>query len=157
MDQGPFSKAAADNALDRLIAIARSDTGQSRRVANFLLAWWNGEDCGHFPIADLFGVDATIATHITTIVGFLGQHEGAIYPDAFGCKAEMIELVGLAGFRRLEVFQRAEQPARYRSPTVARAGDRSEERRVGKEGVSTCKSRWLPYHKKKKHKRNAEN
>src|SRR3546814_18292188 len=24
--------------------------------------------------------------------------------------------------------------------------DRSEERRVGKEGVSTCKSRWSPYH-----------
>src|SRR3546814_12435656 len=28
--------------------------------------------------------------------------------------------------------------------------DRSEERRVGKEGVSTCRSRWSPYHKKKK-------
>src|SRR3546814_12718748 len=26
---------------------------------------------------------------------------------------------------------------------------RSEERRVGKECVSTCKSRWQPYHKKK--------
>src|SRR3546814_16761909 len=25
-------------------------------------------------------------------------------------------------------------------------GSRSEERRVGKEGVSTCKSRWSPYH-----------
>src|SRR3546814_16092649 len=25
------------------------------------------------------------------------------------------------------------------------AGDRSEERRVGKEGVSTCRSRWSPY------------
>src|SRR3546814_19155795 len=24
--------------------------------------------------------------------------------------------------------------------------DRSEERRVGKEGVSTCRSRWSPYH-----------
>ena len=93
MDQGPFSEAAARNALDRLIEIARSDTGQARRVANFLLAWWNGDDCGHFPIADLFGVDATIATHMTTIIGFLGQHEGAIYPDAFGRKAEMIELV----------------------------------------------------------------
>jgi len=93
MDQGSFSEAAARNALDRLIEIARSDTGQARRVANFLLAWWNGEDCGHFPIADLFGVDATIATHMTTIIGFLGQHEGAIYPDAFGRKAEMIELV----------------------------------------------------------------
>src|SRR3546814_18073885 len=26
---------------------------------------------------------------------------------------------------------------------------RSEERRVGKESVSTCRSRWSPYHKKK--------
>src|SRR3546814_16134892 len=31
---------------------------------------------------------------------------------------------------------------------------RSEERRVGKECVSTCRSRWSPYHSKKnKHKR----
>src|SRR3546814_15088673 len=27
---------------------------------------------------------------------------------------------------------------------------RSEERRVGKEGVSTCRSRWVPYHEKTK-------
>ncbi|WP_257558390.1 hypothetical protein [Sphingobium sp. CFD-2] len=81
------------NALDYLIDVARSDPAQARRVANFLLAWSNGDDCGHFPIADLFGVDATIATHMTTIIGILGQHEGAIYPDAFARKAEMIELV----------------------------------------------------------------
>src|SRR3546814_14395646 len=29
---------------------------------------------------------------------------------------------------------------------------RSEERRVGKECVSTCRARWLPYHAKKKKK-----
>src|SRR3546814_14784146 len=36
---------------------------------------------------------------------------------------------------------------------------RSEERRVGKECVSTCRSRWSPYHKKKKNKdkKNKEN
>ena len=28
-------------ALERLIQIAQGDTGQSRIVANFLLAWWN--------------------------------------------------------------------------------------------------------------------
>src|SRR3546814_18227400 len=28
---------------------------------------------------------------------------------------------------------------------------RSEERRVGKECVSTCRSRWSPYHEKNKH------
>src|SRR3546814_14577320 len=27
--------------------------------------------------------------------------------------------------------------------------DRSDERRVGEEGVSTCRSRWQPYHKNK--------
>src|SRR3546814_13763420 len=32
--------------------------------------------------------------------------------------------------------------------------ERSEERRVGKEGVSTCRSRWSPYHYKKKKKMN---
>src|SRR3546814_17110955 len=32
----------------------------------------------------------------------------------------------------------------------SRRGRRSEERRVGKECVSTCRSRWSPYHKKKK-------
>src|SRR3546814_17213638 len=35
--------------------------------------------------------------------------------------------------------------------TTALSGDtRSEERRVGTECVSTCRSRWSPYHKKKK-------
>src|SRR3546814_2334232 len=28
----------------------------------------------------------------------------------------------------------------------SRGGDRSEERRVGKECVNTCRSRWSPYH-----------
>src|SRR3546814_13917627 len=32
------------------------------------------------------------------------------------------------------------------------AGCRSEERRVGKECVSTCRTRWAPYNKKKKKK-----
>lgn len=82
-------------ALDRLIDIARSDTGQSARVANFLLAWWNGADWGHFPIADLFGVDRPIAADMATIFAFLGQHPGAIYADAFGYREAMADLVEL--------------------------------------------------------------
>src|SRR3546814_7787086 len=31
-------------------------------------------------------------------------------------------------------------------PDLHAEGDRSEERRVGKECVSTCRSRWSPYH-----------
>src|SRR3546814_12736951 len=35
-------------------------------------------------------------------------------------------------------------------PPVRAMASRSEERRVGKEGVSTGNSRWAPYHEKKK-------
>src|SRR3546814_12039580 len=35
-------------------------------------------------------------------------------------------------------------------PVFANAGRRSEERSVGKECVSTCRSRWSPYHSTKK-------
>src|SRR3546814_13907424 len=31
-------------------------------------------------------------------------------------------------------------------PPIQQSFDRSEERRVGKESVSTCRSRWSPYH-----------
>src|SRR3546814_20493536 len=43
----------------------------------------------------------------------------------------------------------AAQTARERG-LIAEQG-RSEERRVGKECVSTCRSRWSPYHYKKKY------
>src|SRR3546814_11573930 len=35
-------------------------------------------------------------------------------------------------------------------------GGRSEERRVGKECVSTCRSRWSPYHEKQKKKKSSK-
>src|SRR3546814_17514967 len=41
-------------------------------------------------------------------------------------------------------------PPRHRQGRRRPGQCRSEARRVGKEGVSTCKSRWSPYHKKKK-------
>src|SRR3546814_12875911 len=52
---------------------------------------------------------------------------------------------------------RCDRAAIERGPSAAfRLHDRSEERRVGKEGVSTCRSRWSPYHKKKKQQKNKE-
>src|SRR3546814_15156840 len=42
-----------------------------------------------------------------------------------------------------------------RAPLPARE-DRSEERRVGKECVSTCRSRWSPYHYKKNTHKNKQ-
>jgi hypothetical protein len=69
-------------ALERLIRIAQGDTGQSRRVANFLLAWWNAEECGGFDLTDLWNVDAAIAADMVTVVGLLATLN--CYPDALG-------------------------------------------------------------------------
>ncbi len=92
MNAIPIDRTSVEAALERLIELAMSDTGQARRAANFLLAWWNGEDHGHFDITDLFGVDASVAADISTVIGYLGQHSGAIYIDAFGHQAEIAEI-----------------------------------------------------------------
>ena len=87
-----FDSSSAVAALDRLIAVAIGNTDQSRRVADFLLAWWNGDEWGHFPIANLFGVDAAIAADMAALFAFLGQHDGAIYAEAFGRREAMLRL-----------------------------------------------------------------
>lgn len=69
-------------ALDRLIRIAQRDTGQSRRVANFLLAWWNAEACGGFDLTDLWGVDTEIAADMVTVFAILSRCQH--YPDTLG-------------------------------------------------------------------------
>ncbi len=85
--------AAPRSATARLLAIANSDTGQSRRVADFLLAWWNGSDLGHFPIEHLWNVDRAISADMLTILGFLAEQPSAVYANAFGYEDEMRALV----------------------------------------------------------------
>src|SRR3546814_1508221 len=53
-----------------------------------------------------------------------------------------VEHLGQRNRRRLE--DQAAEHRRQRDD--GEDADRSEERRVGKEGVSTCRSRWSPYH-----------
>ncbi|WP_445322287.1 DUF7673 family protein [Roseixanthobacter glucoisosaccharinicivorans] len=54
-------------AFERLRRIARSDIGQSRRAANFILAWWNTGSLGGCDLADIFGVDREIAHDIASV------------------------------------------------------------------------------------------
>lgn len=70
-------------ALERLIQIARGDTGQSRKVAGFLLAWWNAGSCGGFDLTELWAVDAAIARDMHSVFGLIMRLRE--YPDALGC------------------------------------------------------------------------
>src|SRR3546814_3208189 len=47
---------------------------------------------------------------------------------------------------RLSCYQEYENAAKPVTARVCGPSNRSEERRVGKECVSTCRSRWSPYH-----------
>src|SRR3546814_16019813 len=70
-------------------------------------------------------------------------------PDATGTALHMLRLAELArkrGILGLDQFLDEMNYEPFVHRAVALAVDRSEERRVGKECVSTCRSRWSPYH-----------
>ncbi|OZI26011.1 hypothetical protein CAL26_01240 [Bordetella genomosp. 9] len=61
------------DALWRLIKIANQYTGQSKRVADFLLAWWNATSCGGFDLTDLWSVDREIADDMMRVLSLIRQ------------------------------------------------------------------------------------
>jgi hypothetical protein len=73
-------------ALERLIRIAHSDTGQSRIVANFLLAWWNASANGGFDLVELWAVDQEIAQDMILICRVIAACR--CYPGTLGYKKE---------------------------------------------------------------------
>ena len=84
---------AADQkaALERLIQVALGDTGQSRKVANFLLAWWNAEECGGFDLTDLWRVDTAIAADMVTVFSMVAERNN--YPDTLGFGEQLERIV----------------------------------------------------------------
>src|SRR3954451_22035849 len=89
-DHGP-DDAAGRAALDRLLAIAQTDTGQSRRVADFLLAWWNARACGGFDLTELWGGEAAIRDDMLAVLGLIAHHRE--FPTAYGLGDAFADLV----------------------------------------------------------------
>lgn len=78
-------------AVRRLVKIAKGDTGQSRRVASFLLAWWNAGSCGSFDLTELWAVDGEIADDMVTVFRLVAdRHE---YPTAYGLGPDFEKIV----------------------------------------------------------------
>lgn len=72
--------------LLRLLELAKGRTHQGRRVADFLLAWWNAGSCGGFDITSGWALDEEVVADVT-IVFALALHVSE-YPDALGYGAE---------------------------------------------------------------------
>jgi hypothetical protein len=69
-------------ALEKLIDLAKTKSGQGRRVADFLLAWWNVKECGRFDMIDMWGLDDDIRPAMVEVFKFISTHQR--YPDTLG-------------------------------------------------------------------------
>ena len=74
-------------ALARLLPIAQTDTGQARRIADFLLAWHNAEENGGWDPTDLWNVDDSIAEDMLSVIRLI--RESHRYPDGLGFEQEI--------------------------------------------------------------------
>ncbi len=81
-------------ALARLVKIAlEGDSGQTCRVGNFLLAWWNADRDGGFDFTHLWNVDNSLARDMMTVTALFTLTRS--YADSFGYQREMETLVHL--------------------------------------------------------------
>ncbi|MCA4963785.1 hypothetical protein [Pseudomonas sp. Y24-6] len=70
------------DALDKLLVVAGTDTGQARLVANFLLAWHNAGENGGFDLTDLWGLDDALVSACAVV--FLWVAGNKAYPEDLG-------------------------------------------------------------------------
>lgn len=78
-------------ALHRLIKVARRDTGQSQKVADFILAWHNSISCGKWDVTDIWCLDADLRFDIISLIGYMSNC--TTYPTDL-VPREMIEDIG---------------------------------------------------------------
>src|SRR3546814_14254362 len=109
---------------------------------------WSSDVCS----SDLntVGADGTRVAPFSTVSVYKGIIELA---TIFDVQQSGIELVSELKEREAEAIDLARSlnlpevsAVFWFSSTSIKADPRSEERRVGKECVSTCRSRWSPYH-----------
>src|SRR3546814_18033429 len=97
------------------------------------------------------GAIATMTQYIATQHGKQGVRCNAIAPGMMADKALRDAAPKLYEINvRHSLTPRGGHPDDIAALVAFLGSERSEERRVGKECVSTCKSRWWPYNYKKK-------
>src|SRR3546814_11682697 len=95
---------------------------------------WSSDVCSSdLLLAAAFDLERGIALHIGA-----PQHQHSGIEDAEGSALAIVE--------QPEIGRAKLGGGRFVGAARKSAARRSEERRVGKECVSTCRSRWWPYH-----------
>src|SRR3546814_13396409 len=102
---------------------------------------WSSDVCSSDLLVGGIDPDRRGAIGEARDAAFVDQHLQARARQWFAHPRLVICRLARKGFREILVEPRS-GVRRFDDQEMAR----SEERRVGKEGVSTCRSRWSPYH-----------
>src|SRR3546814_14817328 len=95
---------------------------------------WSSDVCS----SDLLGLSASVF-----LTRFVATHVSILASDASSASRDTpSQAYGTLRYRSTDEVRRTRSFGAWLEPRYIR----SEERRVGKECVSTCRSRWSPYH-----------
>src|SRR3546814_14303729 len=106
---------------------------------------WSSDVCSSDLLDALHGTEPG-SRESTAVLGGVGRPKVKV-TEAFDVYCDEIVAAELIG-------KSENQKKDWKKVKLRAITNRSEERRVGKECVSTCRSRWSPYHSKKKNKQN---
>src|SRR3546814_4107834 len=116
-----------------LIFFFKQKTAYEMRISD-----WSSDVCS----SDLYQVTPNVFTYITTRRGYRG---GGFNSPTFSPVLASVQDFGPEKLTDVEVGLKTNWRSGDASGSFSIAA-RSEERRVGKECGSTCRSRWSPYH-----------
>jgi len=66
-------------ALERLLAVAQGESGQSRHVADLLLAWHNAGENGGFDFTTFWALDDALVADSLRLITWISRSQ--VYPD----------------------------------------------------------------------------
>ncbi len=69
-------------ALERLLAVAQGENGQSRHVADLLLAWHNAGENGGFDFTTFWALDDALVADSLRLITWISRSQ--VYPDELG-------------------------------------------------------------------------
>lgn len=94
MYQDPTFNDKERNALERLIAHAKRDSGQAFKIADFLLCWWNAPSLGKFDFTEIWSLDDTIVQDVCIVFAGFSTRKG-LYADNMGYTDDFKEIISL--------------------------------------------------------------
>src|SRR3546814_20026388 len=106
---------------------------------------WSPDVCS----SDLLLTATPLQNSLLELFGLSTLIDGHLFGDINAFRAQYASVAGSITDLRQRLSGFCKRTLRNEVTEYIRYTERSEERRVGKECVSTCRSRWLPWHYKK--------